>query len=191
METHRKRTSPPRGRAPPERPGAARLRADGVEALPRLARGHALEPRLHDLPDGEDLLHRPTAERPPVDLRAHPGARHGALGLGLDPPPQHSLPALALRERPRSGRDLPGLRRGLHPAGVARHGELDIHDVAVDGRAGSSSRTPLFNCLATTDPDHSFRVLWKPPWISKLAPEDRCHLNGVAIRDGRRGTSRR
>ena len=27
-------------------------------------------------------------------------------------------------------------------------------------------------------------MLWKPPWISKLVPEDRCHLNGVALRDG-------
>ena len=26
--------------------------------------------------------------------------------------------------------------------------------------------------------------MWQPPWISKLAPEDRCHLNGIALRDG-------
>ncbi len=64
-------------------------------------------------------------------------------------------------------------------------GELDIHDLAVDSEGRVVFSNTLFNCLATTDPDHSFRVLWKPPWISKLAPEDRCHLNGVALRDGR------
>ncbi len=43
----------------------------------------------------------------------------------------------------------------------------------------------LFNCLATVDDDHSFRPLWRPPWISRLASEDRCHLNGLAVREGR------
>jgi uncharacterized protein (TIGR03032 family) len=32
---------------------------------------------------------------------------------------------------------------------------------------------------------HSFKPLWRPPFISKLAAEDRCHLNGLAMRDGR------
>jgi uncharacterized protein (TIGR03032 family) len=31
---------------------------------------------------------------------------------------------------------------------------------------------------------HSFRPLWKPPFISRLAAEDRCHLNGMALKDG-------
>jgi uncharacterized protein (TIGR03032 family) len=64
-------------------------------------------------------------------------------------------------------------------------GELDIHDVAVDGEGRVVFSNTLFNCLATTDQGHSFQLVWRPPWISKLAPEDRCHLNGVAIRDGR------
>jgi uncharacterized protein (TIGR03032 family) len=34
------------------------------------------------------------------------------------------------------------------------------------------------------DPIHSFKAIWKPPFISKLAPEDRCHLNGLAMKDG-------
>jgi uncharacterized protein (TIGR03032 family) len=31
---------------------------------------------------------------------------------------------------------------------------------------------------------HGFRPLWKPPFISRLAAEDRCHLNGLAMQDG-------
>ena len=64
-------------------------------------------------------------------------------------------------------------------------GELDVHDVAVDDAGRVLFSNTLFNCLATTDPGHSFRVVWKPPWISRLAPEDRCHLNGLALRDGK------
>ena len=42
----------------------------------------------------------------------------------------------------------------------------------------------LFGCLATTDDRYSFRPLWQPPFITRLAAEDRCHLNGLAMRNG-------
>ena len=41
-----------------------------------------------------------------------------------------------------------------------------------------------FSCLCTLDPDFSFVPRWKPQCISRLAPEDCCHLNGLAIVDG-------
>lgn len=41
-----------------------------------------------------------------------------------------------------------------------------------------------FSCLATVSDDYSFVPLWQPPFISKLVAEDRCHLNGLALRDG-------
>ena len=43
----------------------------------------------------------------------------------------------------------------------------------------------LFSCLATVSEEHSFIPLWQPPFISKLAAEDRCHLNGLALREGK------
>jgi len=49
----------------------------------------------------------------------------------------------------------------------------------------TSTRTTLFSCIATVSEGASFRPLWRPPFISKLAPEDRCHLNGLALEDGR------
>jgi len=63
-------------------------------------------------------------------------------------------------------------------------GELDIHDIAVDADGRTVFSNTLFNCVATLDPHHSFRPLWRPSWISMLVPEDRCHLNGLALRDG-------
>ena len=64
-------------------------------------------------------------------------------------------------------------------------GDLDAHDVAVDGGGQVLFVNTRFNCLATVSDTHSFRPLWKPPFISRLAAEDRCHLNGVALFEGR------
>lgn len=64
-------------------------------------------------------------------------------------------------------------------------GDVDAHDMAVDGDGRLVFTNTQFNCLATPDDHYSFRVIWKPPWISKIAPEDRCHLNGLAMRDGK------
>ncbi len=63
-------------------------------------------------------------------------------------------------------------------------GDLDIHDVGVDDAGRPIFVNTLFGCLATTSETHSFKPLWTPPWISRLAAEDRCHLNGLAMRDG-------
>ena len=65
-------------------------------------------------------------------------------------------------------------------------GDVDIHDLVIERRpADQGGDRPLFactlfNCLATTSETHSFKPLWTPPFISGLAPEDRCHLNGLA-----------
>ena len=64
-------------------------------------------------------------------------------------------------------------------------GDIDIHEIGIlaDGQ-------PVFvntkhSCLAVLDPVHSFKPYWRPSFISKLAAEDRCHLNGMAMVDGR------
>ncbi len=64
-------------------------------------------------------------------------------------------------------------------------GDLDIHDVAIDADGRPVFVNTLFGCLATTSDRYSFVPLWKPPFISKLAAEDRCHLNGLALENGR------
>jgi Domain of unknown function (DUF4915) len=38
-----------------------------------------------------------------------------------------------------------------------------------------------FSCLCTRSNTHSFVPRWRPPFISALAPEDRCHLNGLCM----------
>jgi uncharacterized protein (TIGR03032 family) len=42
----------------------------------------------------------------------------------------------------------------------------------------------LFSCLAALHPRYSFAPRWRPRFLSAVRPEDRCHLNGLALVDG-------
>jgi len=64
-------------------------------------------------------------------------------------------------------------------------GDVDAHDVAVDAQGRVVFACTLLSCLATTSETYSLQVLWRPPFISKLAAQDRCHLNGLAMQGGR------
>jgi uncharacterized protein (TIGR03032 family) len=63
-------------------------------------------------------------------------------------------------------------------------GALDAHDIGIDRDGQPIFVNTRYNCLATTDPRHSFRELWRPSFISALVDEDRCHLNGLAMDNG-------
>ncbi len=43
----------------------------------------------------------------------------------------------------------------------------------------------LFSCLCTLHDDFNFVPRWQPTFISSLAAQDRCHLNGLAMQGGR------
>jgi uncharacterized protein (TIGR03032 family) len=64
-------------------------------------------------------------------------------------------------------------------------GELDIHDVGILEDGGVVFVNTRYNCLATLSPRHSFSAYWKPSFISRIVGEDRCHLNGLAMRGGK------
>lgn len=64
-------------------------------------------------------------------------------------------------------------------------GDIDVHDVGIDGSGEPVFVSTLFSCLARPDPKYSLRPIWKPPFVSRYAAEDRCHLNGLAMRDGK------
>jgi uncharacterized protein (TIGR03032 family) len=42
----------------------------------------------------------------------------------------------------------------------------------------------LFSCLAALHPHYSFAPRWRPPFVTAFVPEDRCHLNGMAVVNG-------
>jgi len=81
--------------------------------------------------------------------------------------------------------DRPGRYDALYlPRATYHTGDLHTHDVAV-GRDGVVLVNTRFSCLARLSNDHNFVPLWKPSFVTDLVPEDRCHLNGVAMVDGR------
>ena len=63
-------------------------------------------------------------------------------------------------------------------------GDIDVHDLALGADGKPVFINTLFSCLATVSDTHSFKPLWQPSFISDLQPEDRCHLNGLAMKDG-------
>jgi uncharacterized protein (TIGR03032 family) len=63
-------------------------------------------------------------------------------------------------------------------------GDIDIHDMAVDRRGRLLFVSALYSCVATVSERYNFVPVWTPPFISRLAAEDRCHLNGLALVDG-------
>lgn len=58
-------------------------------------------------------------------------------------------------------------------------GSIACHDLAWCGQELWVVNT-LFSCLCTLSPDYNFVPRWRPPFVTALAPEDRCHLNGLA-----------
>jgi uncharacterized protein (TIGR03032 family) len=61
---------------------------------------------------------------------------------------------------------------------------LDVHELGIDATGRLIFVNSRYSCLATLHEVHSFQPIWKPAFVSALAPEDRCHLNGMALADG-------
>lgn len=69
------------------------------------------------------------------------------------------------------------------PRSVVFTGDVAIHDMAYGGDGALYFVNTRFSCLCRQDIDYSFVPVWRPWWISGLAAEDRCHLNGLAMVD--------
>ena len=81
--------------------------------------------------------------------------------------------------------DSPGRYDALYlPRATFHTGDLHTHDVAYVGDDLLLVNT-RFSCLARLSRDFSFAPVWRPKFVSDLVPEDRCHLNGVVVRDDR------
>ena len=70
------------------------------------------------------------------------------------------------------------------PRNAQTIGDLDIHELGIRKNGKVVFINTKYSCLAELSQTHSFKAIWKPEFITKLAPEDRCHLNGLAMVDG-------
>lgn len=64
-------------------------------------------------------------------------------------------------------------------------GNVQIHDLGYDATGELWAVATRFSTLVTFDRENSFVPRWRPPFISGLSADDRCHLNGLAMVDGR------
>jgi Domain of unknown function (DUF4915) len=153
------------------------------------------------LPGGISTLVR-TFERP---MGIAVDARRIALGTRNQIWTFRNAPDIAPRIEPVGRHDACFLPRSCHVTGdIGVHevawGEVRSQESGVRGQVAART-TPLtpdpcllspelwlvstrFSCLCTLHPDYSFVPRWRPPFITALAAEDRCHLNGLAVVDG-------
>lgn len=115
----------------------------------------------------------------PMGLAVGPGK------LALATRHEITLLANAGHLAPELHHDRPGQYDALYlPRATYHTGDLNVHDVAF-GNDGLWFVNSRFSCLSALSKDFSFVPRWQPPFISELVPEDRCHLNGLAMVAGK------
>jgi len=98
-----------------------------------------------------------------------------AIGTAWEITEFHNIPAVAQKLPPEGKYDACFLPRLSHVTG-----DIMVHDLAWMNQELWFVNT-RFSCLCTLDPNHSFVPRWSPPFITLIAPEDRCHLNGFCF----------
>lgn len=65
-------------------------------------------------------------------------------------------------------------------------GGVDMHEITRANDGHIYGVVTWYNCIARLNPDEwgSFTPYWKPHFVEKIVPEDRCHLNGLCLEDG-------
>ena len=89
------------------------------------------------------------------------------------------VPAVSARLEPPNRHDVCFLPRAVHVTG-----DIQIHEMVYQEDELWFVNT-AFSSLCTYDDDHSFVPRWRPPFVTELVPEDRCHLNGLGLQDGK------
>jgi uncharacterized protein (TIGR03032 family) len=102
-----------------------------------------------------------------------------AIGTPVDVWEFRNVPAVSAKLDPPNKHDAVFLPRSAHVTG-----DVQIHEMAyVDDEVLFVNTR--FSCLAKHDPEHSFAPTWRPKFITAYTPDDRCHLNGLCVIDGR------
>jgi uncharacterized protein (TIGR03032 family) len=143
-------------------------------------------------PDGEHLNTHFRGFSKPMGLAVDGGRL--AIGTSVEIWEYHNSPAVARRLEPAGSHDACFL-----PRSSVCTGDIQIHEMAWANQSGAGKEkrgqkaedkelwfvNTRFSCLCTRSTNHSFVPRWRPPFITALAPEDRCHLNGLCVADGR------
>ena len=137
-------------------------------------------------------------------------ARHDRIAVGCEYQiwTLQNSPEVAAKMKPEGQHDGCYLPRSSHVTG-----DIDVHEIAWGKRNDEGGRVKdasghtlssgssfvsqrisldelwvvntLFSCLCTLESDYSFVPRWRPSFITEIKRQDRCHLNGMAMVDGR------
>ena len=116
----------------------------------------------------------------PMGLALADGASKFAIGTTFQVWEFRDVPSVARRVDPTGKVDGCYLPRASHVTG-----NVQIHEMAYGAGGQLWFVNTRFSCLATLDPESSFVPRWRPPFVSELEPSDRCHLNGMAMVNGK------
>ena len=116
----------------------------------------------------------------PMGLALTNGCSKLAVGTSIQVWEFRDIPDVAAKLEPKGKHDACFLPRSSHVTG-----NVQIHEMAYGSGGELWFVNTRFSCLATLDPESSFVPRWRPPFVTKLEPSDRCHLNGLAMLDGR------
>ena len=169
--------------------GEEKFALTSSRGFPAMAGRDRRQPRLHHLSGRQAVPARASGRTAGCRCSSAPsraawGWRSSADGRSLAL--ATAVPDPALRQRPaaRARPSTSGFDAVYAPHAAWVTGDLDVHDVGFGADGRPVFVNTLFACLAAVSDGHSFRPLWKPPFVSRLAAEDRCHLNGLAMEDG-------
>lgn len=124
------------------------------------------------------------------ELNTHFKEYPGAMGLAYN----ETNMALGVQNGVWLFRSQPDLKQSFQPSCdavyVPHHlyetGDIRVHELDWSGDELWVVNT-RFSCLATLDDEYSFIPQWHPRFISQLNSEDACHLNGMAMQNGKPG----
>ena len=102
-----------------------------------------------------------------------------AFGTALEVHEYYNVPAVIPKLEKPERFDACYLPRNVHTTG-----DIDIHEMAWGNGGELWCTNTRFSALCTIDTEYSFVPRWRPKFISKLSPEDRCHLNGLGMVNG-------
>jgi uncharacterized protein (TIGR03032 family) len=109
-------------------------------------------------------------------------ANHQILSIGTLGHIHHyrNMPAVARKREPIGQVDACYMPRGSHVTG-----DILVHEMAYGNNNELWVVNTRFSCLCTLDSVNSFVPRWKPRFITGYSPNDRCHLNGLGMVDGK------
>ena len=116
----------------------------------------------------------------PMGLCLADGGAKLAIGTTIQVWEFRDIRDVARRLEPADTHDACYLPRSSHVTG-----NVLIHEMAYGADGQLWFVNTRFSCLATLDPESSFVPRWRPPFVTELEPSDRCHLNGLAMLDGK------